>query len=81
MMGVGLTGAIVCAMAASIFRSGNIAVGILISTVGAMFASSVYAMLTVVMPRPGADYAYVSRILHPYLGFAGNFNWKEGRRR
>ena len=75
MMGVGPIGAIVYGMGASIFPSGNIGLAVLISTVGAMFTTSVYAMLTAAMPRSGGDYTYVSRILHPSIGFAGSFNW------
>jgi basic amino acid/polyamine antiporter, APA family len=33
-----------------------------------------YGMLTKVMPRSGGDYVFVSRTIHPWLGFAANFN-------
>jgi basic amino acid/polyamine antiporter, APA family len=33
-----------------------------------------YGMLTRVMPRSGGDYVFVSRTIHPWLGFAANFN-------
>jgi basic amino acid/polyamine antiporter, APA family len=33
-----------------------------------------YGMLTKVMPRSGGDYVFISRTVHPWIGFAANFN-------
>lgn len=33
-----------------------------------------YGTLTALMPRAGGDYVFISRTLHPWLGFAANFS-------
>jgi len=75
MINIGVGGAIVYGMGAGVFPTGHLAMGMLISTIGVLFTSAVYAMLTAAMPRSGGDYAYVSRIIHPSIGFACNFNF------
>jgi amino acid transporter len=57
------------------YPGASLEVGVLISTVLALFQGLTYALLASAYPRSGADYVYVSRILHPSLGFAMSWNW------
>jgi amino acid transporter len=41
----------------------------------ALIPTIVYGVLAATMPRSGGDYIWQSRILHPSIGFASNFNF------
>jgi len=55
------------------FAGGNILLGILIALVGSVPVLLNYAFLSSAMPRSGGDYVYVSRLVHPAVGFGANF--------
>jgi APA family basic amino acid/polyamine antiporter len=46
---------------------------ILTGLVGMVTIALIYSLFAASMPRSGGDYVYISRGLHPALGFAGNF--------
>lgn len=46
----------------------------IIATVGGVFLAMCYALLTITYPRSGGDYVFMSRILHPSVGFSMGFS-------
>ena len=59
----------------SFYPGSSMELSILITTVGCMFFALVYALFSVIMPRSGGDYVFVSRTVHPAIGFAMNWNF------
>jgi amino acid transporter len=56
-----------------LYPSANMPLSIAFAVVPALVIALTYVMLTVAIPRAGGDYVWVSRILHPALGFMVNF--------
>jgi APA family basic amino acid/polyamine antiporter len=56
--------------APQLFPGVNMIWSFAIAAVMALFFGLVYVFLTQIMPRSGGDYVWVSRILHPSVGFA-----------
>lgn len=54
---------------------GNLHLGVLLTTVPMIFGALAWALLVTIAPRSGGDYVFVSRILHPLLGFLSSFGW------
>lgn len=54
---------------------GNLHLGVLLTTVPMIFGALSWALLVTIAPRSGGDYVFVSRILHPLLGFLSSFGW------
>ena len=52
----------------------SLPLAMLICTALVATASAMYALFAAAMPRAGGDYIYVSRTLHPSLGFMSNFS-------
>lgn len=40
-----------------------------------IFPLLLYGLFMAVMPRSGGDYVFISRTIHPWVGFAANFNF------
>jgi amino acid transporter len=57
-----------------LFPGGSPLATILIGGGMCAFTALMYALLTAVMPRTGGEYIFVGRTIHPWLGFATNFN-------
>jgi len=49
--------------------------GIFIAMFLALPMALVYAFFASAIPRSGGDYVYISRTLHPLLGFVSSWNW------
>jgi amino acid transporter len=59
----------------SFYPGASMELSIIITTIGCMFFALVYSLFSVTMPRSGGDYVFVTRTLHPALGFAMNWNF------
>lgn len=67
---VGITQTLGFAPAA--FQGSNVMVAYILAAIVMFFFGWVYLSLTVAMPRSGGDYVWVSRMLHPSIGFVTN---------
>lgn len=56
------------------FPGGNLPAAVIIAWPLTLLLAVVYVLFAVSMPRSGGDYIYISRTLHPAIGFAANFN-------
>jgi len=54
---------------------GNLHLGVLLVTVPMIFGALAWALLVTLVPRSGGEYVFVSRILHPLLGFLSSVGW------
>ena len=57
------------------YPGSSMELSIIITTIGCMFFAMVYSLFSVTMPRSGGDYVFVTRTLHPAIGFAMNWNF------
>jgi len=57
-----------------IFPGGDPTLATLITIALVVPQALVYGLLAIAMPRSGGDYIFVSRIVHPAIGFAENFS-------
>lgn len=59
----------------SLYPNANIYLSILCAFIISLPISYIYAQLSAVFPRSGGDYVFVSRIVHPAIGFMSNFSY------
>jgi len=55
------------------YPGANTAVSLLIVGPLVILVAAIYSIMSIAMPRSGGDYVWVSRILHPAIGFMQNF--------
>jgi APA family basic amino acid/polyamine antiporter len=56
-----------------LYPQANLAISIMLASFLALFIALLYVLLSIAMPRTGGDYVWVSRILHPAVGFMVSF--------
>jgi basic amino acid/polyamine antiporter, APA family len=64
---IGMTQAFL--FAPQLFPGVNMTISFLVAAVAALFFGLVYMFFTQLMPRSGGDYVWLSRIVHPSVGF------------
>ena len=57
------------------FPGASLPLSIVLTFIPAAFLATVYVLFGVAMPRSGGDYVFISRTLHPAVGFAANFSF------
>jgi amino acid transporter len=57
------------------FPGANLPISVILSAVPAVLVAGVYVLFGLAMPRAGGDYLYISRTIHPAIGFAANFSF------
>jgi basic amino acid/polyamine antiporter, APA family len=57
-----------------IFPGADVVTATILATLFSIIVSLMYTMFCWAMPRTGGDYIYVSRTIHPMVGFVANFN-------
>lgn len=76
---LGLVLAVVPSFAAGLWPEQNVLLIVTIGTGLTLFNALMYGYLAGILPRSGGDYVYLSRIVHPSLGFTANwgFTWSQ----
>ncbi len=76
-MNVAVGSVLLLQQAPAIFPGGNLFLAVIIGTVIMAFTLLwVYSEFSAAMPRSGGDYVFVSRALHPFLGWL--LSWSQG---
>jgi len=76
---LGLVLAVVPTFMAGLWPEQNVLLVVAIGTVLTLSNALMYGYLAGVMPRSGGDYVYLSRVVHPSIGFTANwgFTWSQ----
>ncbi len=75
----GLVLAVVPTFMAGLWPEQNVLLVVAIGTVLTLSNAAMYGYLAGIMPRSGGDYVYLSRVVHPSIGFTANwgFTWSQ----
>jgi APA family basic amino acid/polyamine antiporter len=76
---LGLVLAVVPTFIAALWPEQNVLLVVAIGTVLTLFNALMYGYLAGILPRSGGDYVYLSRVVHPAIGFTANwgFTWSQ----
>jgi basic amino acid/polyamine antiporter, APA family len=76
---LGLVLAVVPTFVAGLWPEQNVLLIVTIGTALTVFNAATYGYLAGILPRSGGDYVYLSRIVHPSVGFTANwgFTWSQ----
>jgi APA family basic amino acid/polyamine antiporter len=72
---IGIGVAFILLFVPGFYAGADLLQGIVIALVLAIPMALVYAFFSAAIPRSGGDYVYISRSLHPLLGFVASWNW------
>ena len=72
-VGIGVTFMVL--LIPALYVGGSMVTATLLAGLLALPMAGVYAYFAAAMPRSGGDYIYISRTLHPFLGFLSSWNW------
>ncbi len=75
----GLVLAVVPTFMAGLWPEQNVLLVVAIGTLLTLANAAMYGYLAGIMPRSGGDYVYLSRVVHPAIGFMANwgFTWSQ----
>jgi amino acid transporter len=72
---IGIGVAFVLLFVPGFYAGADLLQGIALALALALPMALVYAFFSAAIPRSGGDYVYISRTLHPLLGFVASWNW------
>ena len=72
---IGIGVAFVVLLVPAFYAGASMVTATILAGLLALPMACVYAYFASAMPRSGGDYVYISRTLHPYLGFLSSWNW------
>ena len=72
-VGIGVTFMVL--LIPALYVGGSMVTATILAGLLALPMAGVYAYFAAAMPRSGGDYIYISRTLHPFLGFLSSWNW------